>query len=105
MLALLFGMSGNRALSRWQETGGKARAVTLLNRATSHQGCRDDLDLDGAGGMPRRSVGTFVGLFVLLVTVWSAILLSAIFSLRINKDGCENCPEGCTCRGAPPAWG
>ena len=33
----------------------------------------------------RRARGAWAGLFLLMVTVWSAILISAIFSLRINR--------------------
>ena len=53
----------------------------------------------------RKAKFSIIGLFFLMVIIWSAILISAIFALRINLDNCENCPENCHCRSAPPAWG
>ncbi len=102
-------MSDSGARSKWQETGGKAMAaaaaVAFFQRHADGggpepvDGCPPDAD------KIRRARAAYIGLFLLMVTVWSAILISAIFSLRINRESCEHCPQYCTCRGAPPAWG
>ena len=53
----------------------------------------------------RKAKFSIIGLFFLMVIIWSTILISAIFALRINIDNCENCPANCDCKTAPPAWG
>lgn len=47
----------------------------------------------------------FYDIIRIQVIVWSTILISAVFSLRINRESCEQCPFHCQCREAPPAWG
>ena len=47
----------------------------------------------------------FYDIIRIQVIVWSTILISAVFSLRINRESCEQCPYHCQCREAPPAWG
>ena len=88
------------AKNRWQQGGGKAltaaRACNNLNPA-QQSGVSDE--------QFKRAKITFVGLFIIMVTVWSTVLICAIFALRVNWDRCEHCPEGCDCRSAPPAWG
>jgi len=89
------------AKNRWQQSGGKAinaaRAVNQIHVGPPSLGVTDE--------QFKRAKQTFVGLFLLLVTVWSIVLISAIFALRVNLDNCENCPESCNCRAAAPAWG
>ena len=94
-------MSGGAPRNKWQEGGAKARAAAQFSR----QNTRNDDNGDDGSGQTRKAKRAYVGLFVLTVTVVSTILISAIFTLRINRDGCENCPELCTCRGSAPAWG
>lgn len=92
--------------SKWQESGGKAVAAAAAATALQQK-----LDVHRQNSyipdseQSRRARGAYVGLFLLMVTVWSTILISAIFSLRVNRESCENCPAHCTCSGAPPAWG
>lgn len=93
------------AKNRWHETGGRAMAAAkAMNNL-------QQIPVQQRGGASvtedqfNRAKGTFIGLFILLVTVWSTFLISAIFALRVNLDSCENCPEECACRSASPAWG
>ncbi len=103
--------SGSAARSRWQEGGGKAASVAataaavLQQRRQQAQAQAQAHLSDVPESQVRRARGAYAGLFLLLVTVWSAILISAIFSLRINREACENCPVGCRCKETPPAWG
>ena len=89
--------------SRWQDSQKKvaaARAMTNLQQiqaANNPNSVTDD--------QFKRAKTTFIGLFLLLVTVWSTFLVLAIFALRVNLEDCENCPEECQCREAAPAWG
>ncbi len=98
-------MSGaGKARTKWVESGGRARAAATA--AAALQGRNSTLADDNSDQQQiRRARGAWVGIFLLMVTVWSTILISAIFSLRINRESCEYCPDGCTCRGSPPAWG
>lgn len=115
------------ARGKWQESGGKVAAAAkaaavLQNNKRSTVDINLEADLENQVGhtthnlMPiftltcllwqvRRARGAYAGLFILMVVVWSTILISAIFSLRVNKESCEYCPKGCACRGSPPAWG
>ncbi len=104
------GSSLKAARNRWQEGGGKAAAAAAAaNLLQASRNPQQPGGVGAAGGVPasqnRRARGAYAGLFMLLVTVWSAILISAIFSLRVNRENCENCPVGCRCRETPPAWG
>lgn len=88
---------------RWQEASrGKAmaaaRAVNNLQQLQVNSQSVTDEQF-------KRAKGTFIGLFLLMVTVWSTFLVSVIFALRVNLEDCENCPEECQCRQAAPAWG
>ena len=89
------------AKNRWHESGGRAiaaaKAVNNLQIPIRQAGVSEE--------QFNRAKGTFIGLFLLLVTVWSTFLISAIFALRVNLDSCENCPEECACRSQAPAWG
>lgn len=90
------------AKSRWQQGGGKAISANKVGLNSMQVGPLQ-LNLDEQF---QRAKATFVGLFLLMVTVWSAVLISAIFALRVNLNNCENCPiEDCACRIAAPAWG
>ncbi len=74
--------------------------------ATAAAAASADSSAGGVGGpLAGRAGGAYIGLFLLMVTVWSAILISAVFSLRVNREACEACPVGCSCRDVPPAWG
>ncbi len=104
-------MSG-AAKNRWQESGGKVGAAATAASFLQGGGGSGRFKRQQSGGgaavsewQIRRARGAYAGLFLLLVTVWSTILISAIFSLRVNKEGCESCPDGCRCRDSPPAWG
>ena len=86
------------AKNRWQQGGGKAlTAARACNSLTQNQGVSDE--------QFHRAKITFFGLFIIMVSVWSTVLISSIFALRVNWNNCESCPDGCECRGAPPAWG
>ena len=86
------------AKNRWQAGGGKAvsaaRACNNIN-AGGVQGVTDE--------QFQRAKITFVGLFIIMVTVWSGVLIGTIFSLRGTWDRCAKCPESCGC--ASPVWG
>lgn len=94
-------MSASKA--RWQQTGG--RAITANRALNQIKVGPPQFNLNNTDEQFRRAKTTFIGLFLLMVTVWSAVLISAIFALRVNLDSCESCPDGCECRGASPAWG
>jgi hypothetical protein len=90
-----------KAKSKWVESGGRARVAVTAAAALRQTPVQEAANTR----LLQRARGAWVGLFVLMVTVWSTILISAIFSLRINKESCEFCPDGCTCSGGPPAYG
>ncbi len=54
---------------------------------------------------PLRARIVCFGIFVLMVSVWSCVLVAAVFGLRVNRHDCEFCREPCGCRDSPPAWG
>ena len=85
------------ARSKWRESGKQAARMNTKPMLIHQQ--------DYPADQIRRAKFSYIGLFLLMVTVWSTILIAAIFSLRVNKDSCEYCPVECTCRGSPPAWG
>ena len=89
---------------KWQETGGKARAALHFSRQNTLVNNSSSVTDDGQQ-QQRKAKSAYIGLFLLTVTVVSSILISAIFSLRVNRESCEHCPELCTCRGSAPAWG
>jgi len=83
--------------SKWLSSGGKIKQVVRLQNINDPGG--------GDRAITVRQKAIYFSLFILMVTIWSAILLSAVFSLRINTNHCEQCPMGCTCKDSPPAWG
>lgn len=85
------------AKSKWLSSGVKIKQVVRLKSIDDPGG--------GGGTLSINRKAAYFSLFLLLVIVWSAILLSAVFTLRINTDNCEQCPVGCVCIEAPPAWG
>jgi hypothetical protein len=94
------------AKNRWQETGGRATAAakTINNLQPLHVGPPNFSATDTEEQF-RRARSTYIGLFLLMVTVWSTFLISAICALRVNLDDCEYCPDDCQCRSQAPAWG
>ena len=91
------------AKNRWQAGGGKA--ITANRALNQIQVGPPQVNLSVTDEQFQRAKTTFVGLFLLMVTVWSTVLISSIFALRVNLESCENCPESCQCRAAAPAWG
>ena len=90
--------------SRWQQSRGKAMAAAkAVNNLQQMHASQNPMSVTDE--QFRRARSTFIGLFLLLVTVWSTVLVSVIFALRVNLDDCENCPDSCKCREAAPAWG
>ncbi len=100
-------MHATATRSKWQRTGALVTATVQLQRTATGPHLINTAVENArlAEKQIRRARGAYAGLFLLMVIVWSTILISAVFSLRINREACEQCPLHCQCREAPPAWG